>query len=238
MVVAIILAGGTGARFGKGLPKQFVEVMEKPIIIHTLEIFQNNKNIDHIEIVCHKDYIDLCSNLTKQYGISKVRWIVNGGNSFPDSTVKGLDFLHGKLNDDDIVMIHGSCSPLVSDEVINDGIRVASEKKTAMAIQQLYLSTCLKENEYCSTRAIERESIIQVQFPLTFQFKYITDCYEKVRQDGSFDKLGLHLQYAVFANGGTMYFSKGDDKNIKITTQADKDFFEGYLLLKEKRAEL
>lgn len=235
MVVAIILAGGVGSRLGKGIPKQFVEVQGKPIIAYTLEKYQNNPNIDAIEIVSHKNYIDRCKELATEYGFTKVKWYVNGGDSFPASSVNGLMYLRSILADDDIVQIHGSCAPLVTDEVIDDGIRVCREHKNAMAIQQMVLSTCLKDDETCSSKTIDREDIVQVQFPLTFQYKYICDAYDKVLADGSFEKLGLHLQYAVFANGGTMHFSKGDDRNMKITTQAELDLFEGYLLLQKER---
>lgn len=235
MVVAIILAGGVGSRLGKGIPKQFVEVQGKPILVHTLEKFQNNNNIDAIEIVSHKDYIEKCKALVDAYGVTKVKWYVNGGASFPESSVNGLMYLKDILKDDDIVQIHGSCAPLVTDEVIDDGINVCIEHKNAMAVQQMVLSTCLKDDETSSSKAIDREDIVQVQFPLTFQYKYICDAYDKVISDGSFEKLGLHLQYAVFANGGTMHFSKGDDRNMKITTQAELDLFEGYLLLQKER---
>ena len=235
MITAIILAGGVGSRLGKKIPKQFVEVLGKPILAYTLEKFQNNDNIDAIEIVSHKDYVDHCKAIAEEYGISKAKWFVNGGASFPESTVKGLFYLEDKMETTDLVMIHGSCAPLVTDEVINDGIRVCREFGNSMAVQQMSLSTCLKDDETCSSKSIDRETIVQVQFPLTFEYKYICDAYKKVIADGSFEKLGLHLQYTVFANGGTMHFSKGDDRNFKITTQADLDLFEGYLLLLEKR---
>lgn len=235
MTTAIVLAGGVGARLGRSIPKQFVEVLGKPILAYTLEVFQNNANIDAIEIVSHKDYVDTCRNISETYRITKAKWYVNGGASYPESTVNGLFYLRDKLAEDDIVLIHGSCAPLVTDEIIDDAIRVAGEYGNAMPVQQLCLSTCLKDDETCSSRPIDRESIVQVQFPLTFRFGYILDAYDKVIENGSFSQLGLHLQYAVFANGGTMHFSKGDDRNFKITTQAELDFFEGYLLLLEKR---
>lgn len=235
MITAIVLAGGIGKRLGRPIPKQFVEVLGKPIMAYTLEKFQNNKNIDAIEIVSHVDYVDTCREIAAKYGITKAKWFVNGGASYPESTVNGLHYLKDKLQDDDIVVIHGSCAPLVTDEVIDDAIRVCREHENAMPVQQLSLSTCLKDDETRSSRAIDRETIVQVQFPLTFRYKYIMDIYDKVLGDGSFAKLGLHLQYAVFANGGTMFFSKGDDRNFKITTQADLDLFEGYLLLLEKK---
>lgn len=235
MNIAIILAGGIGARLGKGIPKQFVKVLDKPIMAYTLEKFENNNNIDAIEIVTHKDYMQDCMNLVNQYGISKVKWYTNGGSSFPESTVNGLNSLKGIVDNEDVVLIHSSCSPLVTDEVIDDAIRVCKKYGNAMAIQQMCFSTCLKDDETCSSKAIDRESIVQVQFPLSFKFGYITDVYDQVYKSGTFENLGLHLQYAVFSEGGTMHFSKGDDRNMKITTQAELDLFEGYLLLKESR---
>ena len=235
MTTAIVLAGGVGARLGKGIPKQFVEVLGKPILAYTLEKFQNNINIDCIEIVSHKDYVSNCRKIVEDYGITKSKWFVLGGDSYPESTVNGLYFLRDKLEDDDIVVIHGSCAPLVTDEVIDDAIMVAAQHGNAMPVQQMCLSTCIKDDETCSSRPIDRETIVQVQFPLAFRYKYIMDAYDSVIKKGLFSSLGLHLQYAVFANGGTMYFSKGDDRNMKITTQAELDLFEGYLLLLQKR---
>lgn len=235
MTTAIILAGGVGTRLGKGIPKQFVEVLGKPILAYTLEKFQDNPNIDMIEIVSHKDYVKKCQEIVAQYGITKAQWFVNGGATYPESSVNGLFFLRDKLEETDIVMLHGSCAPLVTDEVIDDAIRVCRQHGNSMAVGPIQLSTCLKDDETCSSKPIARESIVQVQFPLTFQYGYILRAYDKVIQDGTFSELGLHLQYAVFANGGTMHFSKGDDRNFKITTQADLDLFEGYLLLQKKR---
>ena len=235
MTVAIILAGGVGARLGKGIPKQFVEVLGKPILAYTLEKYQNNPNVDAIEIVSHKDYVEQCRQIVGRYGITKAKWFVNGGATYPESSVNGLFYLRDKLEETDIVLLHGSCAPLVTDEVIDDAIRVCRARGSAMAVGNISLSTCLKDDETCSSRPIDRESIVQVQFPLAFRFGYIVGAYDRVIADGSFAALGLHLQYAVFANGGTMYFSKGDDRNFKITTQADLDLFEGYLLLLNKK---
>ena len=97
MTTAIILAGGVGARLGKGIPKQFVKVLGKPILAYTLEKFQNNKQIDAIEIVSHKDYVEDCQAIVREYGISKVNWYVNGGASYPESSVNGLFFLRDFL---------------------------------------------------------------------------------------------------------------------------------------------
>lgn len=232
---AIVLAGGTGTRVGANVPKQYIDVLGKPIIVYTLEKLQNNSNIDRIVVVSHKDWIDYTKKLVKKYNITKVFDVIEGGNSFPDSTVKGLFFLKNIINDNDIVLVHGSCAPLVTDEVINDCIEKAKEKDAAMAAQDVHLSTCIKSNSEYSDKTIDRESIVMVQFPLAFRYGYIYDIYNRCINDGSFEKLGLHLQYAVFESGGKMYFSKSDPRNFKITTKEDIDLFEGYLLLEEKR---
>lgn len=233
--IAIILAGGIGSRLNKQIPKQFISVLGKPIIAYTLDKFENNNNIDSILIVSHKNFLNKCKKIVNDFRYNKVKWYVSGGNSFPQSTLNALNFLNDKISYDDIVIVHGSCSPLVTDDVIDDAIKVCKKYGNAMAIQQMNLSTCIKDDEHSSSKAIDRESIVQVQFPLAFRFDYIKDAYDYVIENKMFEELGLHLQYAVFENGGTMFFSKGDDRNFKITTQAELDLFEGYLLLQEKR---
>ena len=85
MNIAIILAGGTGTRVGAGIPKQFIQVQNKPILAYTLEIFQENPLIDAIEIVCHKDWLDDVEEICIQYGTTRKRWICTGGATFQES---------------------------------------------------------------------------------------------------------------------------------------------------------
>ena len=98
MNIAIVLAGGIGARVGSDVPKLFIEVLGKPILAYTLENFQKDALIDAIEIVCHKGWIDEAKRICENYGISKLRWLTAGGNTFQESTINGISHLRGKIN--------------------------------------------------------------------------------------------------------------------------------------------
>ena len=98
MNIAIILAGGSGSRVGADIPKQFIKVMGKPILAYTLEKFQNNPNIDAIEVVCHKDWLDEVERINEEYSITKTKWITTGGATFQESTMKGIFNLKGKIS--------------------------------------------------------------------------------------------------------------------------------------------
>ena len=104
--VAIILAGGVGSRMGGKMPKQFLSLNDKPVIIHTLENFQKHPQIDSIIIVCVKDWISHLQEILDEYNISKVSSIVEGGETGHDSTRNGIFSLKGVLNDDDFIIIH------------------------------------------------------------------------------------------------------------------------------------
>ena len=112
MNVAIILAGGVGSRVGAGKPKQFIEIFKKPVLVYTIELFENHPEIDAVEVVCIKSHIDYLKELIDKYSLDKVRWIVEGGEDFQHSVINGVNNLKGELNDDDIVLVHYGASPL------------------------------------------------------------------------------------------------------------------------------
>lgn len=105
MNIGVILAGGTGTRVGAGVPKQFIKVQGKPILAYTLEIFQNDDNIDAIEVVCHKDWVDEVEDICHKYRIDKKKWTCTGGTTFQESTMNGIFNLKGKISKDDIVVL-------------------------------------------------------------------------------------------------------------------------------------
>lgn len=112
MNIAVILAGGVGSRVGAKIPKQFIEILGKPIIVYTLERFQGNSNIDAIEVVCLESYIYKLRELIEQYHLTKVRWIVKGGVDFQHSVMNGINGLKDHASSDDVVLIHYAASPL------------------------------------------------------------------------------------------------------------------------------
>ncbi|MCH1940957.1 IspD/TarI family cytidylyltransferase [Holdemania massiliensis] len=235
MNIAIILAGGTGTRVGADVPKQFIEIMGKPILAYTLEIFQNDDKIDAIEIVCHKDWIDEVRHISDKYGISKTRWITVGGATFQESTLNGVFQLKDKINPDDIVVISFGVSPMTTQDIIDDSIRVCEEHGNAISSEDMVLCTCIKDDEYSTTQNLIRENIKGFSNPWTFKYGELCETYEEAMEQGILDTLEPHTTSVYMALGKRLWFSKSNAMNRKITTREDLDIFEGSLLLQEKR---
>lgn len=235
MNVGLILAGGTGTRVGAGAPKQFIKIMDKPVLAYTLEIFQNDENIDAIEIVCHKDWLDEVEDICLNYGITKKRWLCSGGDSFQESTMNGIFNLKEKIEPEDIVVISFGVSPMTPQEDIDDSIRVCKEHGNAIASANIDLCTCIMDDEYSSTQNILRETLKGFANPWTFKFGELCEAYEEAIEKGILDTLEPHTTSLYFALGKRIWFSQCTSVQSKITHKGDLDMFEGYLLLKAKR---
>ena len=235
MNVAIVLAGGTGTRVGADIPKQFIEVQGKPILAYTLDNFQTDPEIDAIEVVCHKDWVDHVQSICDKYGISKLRWLTVGGNSFQESTLNGVFNLRDKIDADDIVVISFGVSPLCTSDIINDSIRIAKEHGNAISAEDSPLCTCIKDDEESTTQNLIRETIKGFSNPWTFRYGELVEAYDEVIRRGILDTLEPHTTSVYLALGKRLWFSKSSGYNFKITLKADLDKFEGLLLLKAKR---
>ena len=145
---AIILAGGIGKRMGSDIPKQFLEVAGKPIIVHTIENFQKNTQVEKILVVCVKEWIERAWELVKKHSLSKVEWIIEGGSTGHDSIRNGVFFLRDKLAPGDYVIVHDAVRPILPQKAIDEVIRVAHENGNASSMVGLSrLLTRLDENE-------------------------------------------------------------------------------------------
>ena len=235
MNVGVILAGGTGTRIGASIPKQFIEVQGKPILAYTMEIFQNNKNIDAIEVVCHKDWLDEVRTIITKYNLSKTRWITTGGETFQESTMRGIYNLKDKIAEDDIVVISFGVSPMTTDEVIDDSIKVCERYGNAISTEDMIMCTCIKDDENSSVQPILRETIKGFANPWTFKYGEVCEAYEEAERRGILNEIEPHTTSLYFALGKRVYFSKGTHNICKITYKEDIDTFEAYLLLQEKR---
>lgn len=238
MNIAIILAGGTGTRVGADVPKQFIKIMDKPILAYTLEVFQNNSNIDVIEVVCHPDWVEEVQRINAAYGITKVKWLVTGGGTFQESVMNGVFNLRDKISEDDIVVISFGVSPLTTDEIIDDSIRVCKLHGNAIASEDMVLCTCIKDDEYSTIQGILRETIKGFSNPWTFRFGELCEAYQAATDKGILDKLEPHTTSLYLELGKRLYFSKTVSTNIKITTKEDLDLFEGHLLLMQRRNQM
>lgn len=232
MNYVIIIAGGVGNRLGAGIPKQFVEVMGKPIITYTLEKFQDHPEIDAIEIVCVEGYIDQVKQIAADNGITKLLKVVKGGSEYERSIMNGVAGLSSIAKQDDVIMVHWSASPFVTDVIISDNIRVCKEKGNAISASYSYLLYGTNDGD-CAKKAINRESFMTLSAPQSFLYKTIVDVYRQVEEKNMFETCEAHTTAFMTALGIPLYFSKGSHTNIKITTKEDLDLFRGYLLNKE-----
>ena len=230
MNYVIIIAGGVGSRLGAKVPKQFVEVLGKPIIAYTMEHFQNHPDIDGIELVCVDGYQGHLKEIVDKYGITKVMKIVKGGSEYERSIMNGVAGLEGIAQPDDVVMLHWSASPFINEEMITDNIRVCKEKGNAITASYSYLLYGSNDGD-CAKKAINRESFMTLSAPQSFLYKNIVDLYMQVEEKNMFETVEEHHTTVFMAELGIpLFFSKGSHTNIKITTKEDLDLFRGFLL--------
>jgi 2-C-methyl-D-erythritol 4-phosphate cytidylyltransferase len=230
MNYAVIIAGGVGKRLGASVPKQFVEVMGKPVMAYTMERFQNHPEIDAMELVCVDGYQEHLKGIVERYGITKVMKTVVGGSVFDRSIMNGVAGLEGIAKPDDVVMVHLAVSPLLSDEIISDNIRVCKEKGNAITACPPYLLYGTNDGD-CSRKAIDRNTFMTLSAPQSFLYKVIVDLYRQVEEKKLFDNFDdAHTIGFMEALGIPIYFSKGSRTNIKITSKEDLDLMLGCLL--------
>lgn len=235
MITAIVLAGGVGSRVGAGRPKQFVEVLDKPVLAYTIEIFQRNPKIDAVEVVCHKNWKDYLTDMISKYDLDKVKWIADGGDTFQDSVMSGIEYLKDKLKLDEYVLIQYGAAPFTSDRIVDDVIRVMEEKGSAVTATPCYQLLGSNDENGTSKTWVNRDHYIQIACPYGFQFSYLLDVYKRAKEQGLIDKIEPHTTSLMYALGDTLYQAYGDQTNIKITTKEDLELFEGYVLMREKK---
>lgn len=229
----ILMAGGVGNRVGAGIPKQFIDVLGKPVISYTMEIFEAHPEIDGIELVCVKGYEDTLRNLATKSRISKLIKIVEGGADYEHSIINGVRGLEHIASKEDIIMIHWSASPFVTDHIISDNIRVCKEKGNAMSACKPFLLYGNKDGDHADG-VIDRDSFMCLSAPQSFTYRNIIDFYLRVEEENLFDKIEAHTTSLMAELNIPIYFSEGSQSNIKITTKEDLKLFEGYLLANKK----
>ena len=242
MNIAVILAGGVGNRVGAGIPKQFIEILGKPVLAYTIEPFNRHPDVDAILVVCVKPYVDYIWKLKEQYGFDKITWVTEGGATFQESVMNGMNFLRDKADRDDTVLFHFGASPFVTDDVIADVIRVCREVGTnAISTTDYYLlsgekkstETVLAPGNY-TEKYIDRDTVAVMNSPHAFQYGFLTDMYREAVETGVIDTVEPHTTTLMYAMGKRIYFSRGSQTNIKITTKDDLLLFEGYVLAQQR----
>ena len=235
MNIALILAAGVGQRMRSGgLPKQFLKIMGKPIVVYTLEKFQDCAEVDQIIIVCHGGYIEYMNDLLIQYRISKAVKVVVGGKDRQSSIKNGLEVIIDNGGEkDDIVIIHDGVRPLVDNATISENIRATKEYGCAVTVHPVTESVVItSQSDAGLTKKKKRRDTYSLTAPQTFRLGEIAEAYKKSENNN----IPLLDAAMVYTNaGGKIRLVKEHNTNLKITTPEDFYFLRAILDLEESK---
>lgn len=231
MNVAIITAAGVGSRMDKLIPKQFIEIENKPLIIYTLQKFQNCNQIDSIILVCLDGWKDYMKELTETYNLTKVGHIVSGGKTGQDSIYNGLQTAKTHYDNDSIIIIHDGNRPLVSNDIIVEGINVCKKKGNAVAYVPCQEVMLLTDDKEKSTKQIDRSLLVRTQTPHVFRLDDLNRIFESANKENIINKAAVCSICVSLGVPVNLYL--GSEKNIKITTKEDLEIFKALLTLEK-----
>ena len=230
MNIALLTAGGIGNRMGQDIPKQFMTIDNKPVIIYTMESFQSHPEVDGICVICLKGWEVVLQSYANQYNITKLKWIFEGGNSNQESIYNGLVGLkQAGCSDDDIILVQDGVRPLVSERIISENI--ATCKKFGYAVTGLTCKEAIMEQVDDTVREIDipRERLVRTQTPHTYRLGTLLEGHKKAKEKGIvntvasctlFSALGITEQHLV----------RGSEQNgLKLTSPEDIELFKALL---------
>ena len=230
MNTALILAGGTDSRFKMDIPKQFVNVNNRPIIVYTLEAFQNHPEIDEIIVSCLDGWQEMVRVYGKQFNITKLKHIISGGKDAQESTYKGLQHIKNKMDQGDIVVIHDAIRPLITEEIISKSIEMCRKKGMGVAATHIMDTIMHSGNGKEGYQSINRYEIMKVQTPQAFNYSLIMGLHERAIREkctGAWDNSSM-----ITKLGEKVFFSEGSDINMKINTIEDVEMFKALYKMK------
>lgn len=232
MNVAIILAGGHGSRTEQDIPKQFMNVYEKPLIIYTLENFEKNSEIDAIEVVCLDGWHEVLRAYAKQYHITKLKWIISGGNDGQESIQKGVEALSDVCGPEDVVMIHDAIRPFIGQDIITDAIVKCKKYGSGLSAIRCQETIVHTSDGHEGLENIDRKEVMRVQTPQAYLYKKAKWAYEEADRRGI--KGEVYINTLMLHLGEHVFFSKGSTKNVKITTIDDLEIFKALLKMERE----
>ena len=231
--VALLIAGGSGNRMNQDIPKQFITVNERPVIVYTLEAFEHHPEIDCIAVVCIEGWEHILWAYAKQFNISKLQYVIPGGKLGQDSIRNGVFEMEKHFAPDDFVLIHDAIRPMVSEEIISDNIRVATQYGNAITAIPCAEAMLQTEDGILSNSSYPRDHLKRTQTPQTFRLKDICELHRKALEKGITNSIAsCTLKIEL---GEQVFFAQGSEKNIKLTTLEDIDIFKS--LLAERRSD-
>lgn len=229
MNIALIIGGGNGHRMKNEIPKQFLNVNDKPVILYTMEAFQKHPDVDEIGVVCIDGWHEILKAYAKQYKIDKLKWIVNGGSVGQESIHNGIIEAQKRYNNEDIILIHDAIRPMVSQEIISDCIIQC--RRYGSAVAAVPCNTAVLEyslyNKEMSDKVVDRQTLAMTQTPQAFPLERLLWAHSEAEKNGINESVATCTLFAEL--GQKLYFSMGSETNIKLTTPDDLKIFKALL---------
>lgn len=237
MNYGLILAGGVGQRMRRtGMPKQFLEVLGKPIIVYTLQKFEYCEDIDTVVVACHSSWKDHMEAIIERYGLKKVVAVISGGKDRQESVLNGVSFIKkqgGK--DEDVVVIHDGVRPLIQESIISENVRVAQKYGNAMTVRPAIESVIVTESDEAGFDDFKkRDNTYTLTAPQSFKLRELVNAYDAIEEkDAPIPLLDSALVFTYLGN--KIHIIKENNNNIKVTTPEDYYILKAMLELEENR---
>ncbi len=232
MNIALIIAGGVGNRMGQDIPKQFINVYDKPVIIYTLEAFQKHPAIDEIYVVCLEGWHDILRAYSKQFSITKLKDVFDGGASAQESIRNGIMGIKD-ANENDNIIIHDGVRPLVDDYVLSDVIAKCNEFGNAVTSMPYNEQIFVKKDEETTEQYIPRDTLRRVSTPQAYKYEKLLWAYKKAFAENIGISSSSYTNTMMVDLGETLHFAAGSDRNIKLTTKDNLEIFKAYLKMEK-----
>jgi len=237
MNYGLILAGGVGQRMRRtGMPKQFLEVFGKPIIIYTLQKFEYCEDIDEVIIACHSSWQEYMESMIQRYGLKKIKAVISGGKDRQDSVLNGIKYIEkSDTKDDDVVVIHDGVRPLIQESILSENVRVAKKHGSAMTVRPVIESVVITNNDEARFEDFKkRDNTYSLTAPQSFQLHVLTKAYDDIKgKDTPMPLLDSALVFTYLGND--IHIIKENNNNIKVTTPEDYYILKAMLELEENR---
>ena len=233
MVEALIIAGGKGVRTNQDIPKQFINIDNVPVLIYTLNAFQQHPEIDEILVVCIDGWQEMLRAYAKQFNITKLKQVISGGNTGQESIRNGILELKKHHDEEDIVLIHDGIRPNVSQEIISGCLAQCRLFGSAITVIPCAEAMLLRqENGKSSGKVIDRDCLARTQTPQAFPLKKLLWAHEEAEKRGITNSVATCT--LMIELGEEVCFCAGSEKNVKITTVEDIEIFKALLYSKKE----
>lgn len=223
MNIVLLTAAGLGSRMHLDVPKQFLYIEGKPVILYTMEAFQRHPQIDAMIVVTLENWEETVKAYARDYEINKLKWITAGGGTGQESIKKGIRELSRYCSEKDVIMVHDGNRPFVSEEMISDSLATFKEYGSAVAAMRCVEAIFRSADGKTSSDNIPREQLYRTQTPHTYTLEKLLWAHKRAEELGIENTTATCVLMQML--GERIYFSKGSEKNIKLTTQDDLDIF-------------